>query len=122
MAQDPRYSEKATGIIKRIEEGEEAVISTLIIAQVCGYLRWRRRQEVIPRFLDFILSLPNLQKAETTFGDFIQARELGAKHKIDWGLWDDLIISAQMERLSVKEIYSNDTDFDKIPVVKRVFG
>jgi len=121
MAQDPRHGEQATRIIKRIEEGEETITSTLIIAQVCGYLKWRKRPEVIGTFLDFILSLPNLKKIETTFMDFIQARELSARYGINWKLWDDLVISAQMKRLNIGDIYSNDTDFDRVPTVRRIF-
>ena len=36
-------------------------------------------------------------------------------------MWDDLVIAAQMERLKLGEIYSNDRDFDKIRGLKRVF-
>lgn len=121
MAQDPRYGEQASKLVKSIEEGEETVTSTLIIAQVCGYLKWRKRPEVIPKFIDFILSLPNLKKIETTFMDFIQARELSTRYGINWKLWDDLVISAQMKRLDIREIYSNDIDFDRIPAVGRIF-
>jgi len=122
MAKDPKYSKKATTIIKRIENGEETATSTLIIAQVLGYLKWRKRQEIIPKFLNFILSLPNLTKTETTIKDFIQAQEISKRHNINWNLWDDLIITAQMQRLNIKEIYTNDTDFDKIPDTRRIFS
>jgi predicted nucleic acid-binding protein len=40
---------------------------------------------------------------------------------ISWEAWDDLVIASQMKRLGVKEIYSNDRDFDLIPDIKRVF-
>ena len=122
MAKDPKYSKKATTIIKRIENGEETATSTLIIAQVLGYLKWRRKQEIIPKFLNFILSLPNLTKTETTIKDLIQAQEISKEHNINWNLCDDLIITAQMQRLNIKEIYTNDTDFDKIPDTKRIFS
>ena len=121
MAQDPKYSETAAEIIKRIEEGEEASTSTLVIAQVCGYLKWKRRPDVIPRFLSLLLSFPNVNKIETTFSDFVQARELIAKQNIECKLWDDLVIASQMKRLNIKEIYSNDEDFNIIPNVKRIF-
>ena len=121
MARDPKYSNIATQIIERVEEGEEAVTSTLVISQVCSYLRWKRRDDVIPVFLGFLSSLPNLIKVDTTFIDFIQAREICIKHSLDWKLWDDLIITAQMKRLKIYEIYSNDKDFDSIPGIKRIF-
>lgn len=36
-------------------------------------------------------------------------------------MWDDLVITAQMKRLGITEIYSNDKDFDRIPWIKRIF-
>ena len=53
--------------------------------------------------------------------DFIQAEELLVKSGVGMECWDDLVIAAQMKRLKVPEIYSNDTDFDTIPGVKRIF-
>ena len=121
MAEDPRYGNIATSILRRIEKGEKASISTLVISQVCSYLKWRKRPEVIPNFLSFLRSLPNLAKVDTTFMDFVQAQEFGTKNNLDWKLWDDLVITMQMKRLKIDEIYSNDKDFDIIPGVKRIF-
>ena len=121
MAQDPRYGEPATTIIKRVEDGEQVATSTLVISQVCSYLKWKRRSDVIPIFLTFLRSLPNLVKVDTTFLDFTQAQELCIEHNLHWGLWDDLIIAEQMKHLKIDEIYSNDVDFDTIPGIKRIF-
>jgi len=121
MAGDPEYGDVASEIIGRVEGGEEAATSTLVISQVCGYLKWRRRDDVIPSFLGFLRSLPNLIKIETAFIDFVQARELCVRHNLNWRFWDDLVVAAQMNRMSISEIYSNDKDFDKIPGVKRIF-
>lgn len=121
LAGDPEWGNISYKILKRIEEGEEAVTSTLVISQVCGYLRWRRRPDVIPKFIGFIKSLPNLIKLDTLFIDFINADELCARYNLEWRLWDDLVIASQMARLSIGEIYSNDSDFDRIPYIKRIF-
>ena len=122
MAGDPRYGSIATQIIERIEDGEEVATSTLVISQVCGYLKWKKRSDVIPKFLQFLRSLPNLIKIDTTFIDFVQAQEICIKHDLDWKFWDDLVITVQMNRLEIHEIYSNDNDFDIIPGVKRIFN
>lgn len=66
-------------------------------------------------------SMPNLLKEETTIGDLLSAMETQAKQSLKWGLWDDLTIAAQMKRLEITEIYSNDRDFDTIQGVKRIF-
>jgi predicted nucleic acid-binding protein len=121
MAQDPRYGATATRILERIEEGEEAATSTLVIAQVCSYLRWGKREEVIPIYLGFLRSLPNLVKVDTIFEDLVEAVEMSRKLDLGWRTWDDLVIAAQMARMGVMEIYSNDRDFDEILGVKRIF-
>jgi predicted nucleic acid-binding protein len=36
-------------------------------------------------------------------------------------MWDDILIVAQMKRIGINEIYSNDKDFDRIPQIKRIF-
>ena len=60
-------------------------------------------------------------KVDTTYLDFAQAQEIRTEHEIDWSSWDDIVIAAQMKRLRIQEIYSNDKDFDAIPGIKRVF-
>ncbi|MGC8849274.1 MAG: type II toxin-antitoxin system VapC family toxin [Candidatus Bathyarchaeia archaeon] len=93
----------------------------MVISQVCSYLKWRKRPEIIESFLTFLRSIPNLMKVDTTYLDFAQAQEIRTEHEIDWSSWDDIVIAAQMKRLRIQEIYSNDKDFDAIPGIKRVF-
>jgi predicted nucleic acid-binding protein len=118
MAEDPRYSETARKILSRIEQGEVAATSTLIINQVVSYLRWKKAAASIPRFLEFLQSLPSLSKAETTFADYIEAKKRSDEK---WSLFDDYVIAHQMERLNLTEIYSNDSDFDNLEHIKRIF-
>jgi predicted nucleic acid-binding protein len=118
MAADPRYGKTAAEILSRIEQGEEATTSTLVIAEVVSYLKWKKVATSIPRFLDFLQSLPSLTKAETSFGDFVEAKK---RSDDKWNLFDDIVIAHQMRRLGIEEIYSNDSDFDRIEQIKRVF-
>jgi len=117
MAADPKYGRTANKILKRIEEGESAVTSTLVISQVSAYLKWRNKADVIPIFLDFLQSLPNLSKMETSFSDYVEAK----RKYPQWTYWDDYVIASQMERSSISEIYSNDSDFDSISGIERIF-
>lgn len=121
LTADPVYGKTARKIIEKIENGEESYTSTLVIAQVCSYLKWKKRQDVIPIFLTFLKGLTSLQKIETSMLDFEEARSLQKQQNLPWSAWDDIVIAAQMKRINVKEIYSNDKDFDKIPWVKRIF-
>lgn len=121
LAADPTYGRRAKAIIEGVEAGEETVISTLVIAQVCGYLKWKKREDVIPLFLSFLKGLTSLRKIETSMLDFEEARSMQSHLKLAWSMWDDIVIATQMKRLDVEEIYSNDGDFDKIPWIKRIF-
>ena len=120
LSDDPVYGERARSILKAIQEGEGAMTSSLAISQVCGYMKWKKRADQIPAFLALLRSMPSMSKAETTFSDFVRAREM-VGDKGDWKAWDDYVIAAQMERAGAKEIYSNDSDFDAIEGVMRVF-
>ena len=121
LAADPTYGQTAKNLMEKIEAGEKSVTSTLVIAQVCSYLKWKRRQNVIPLFLSFLKRITSLQKIETHMLDFEEARSIQLELNLPWSMWDDVVIAAQMKRLNLKEIYSNDHDFDKIPWIKRIF-
>ncbi|MEM3011399.1 MAG: type II toxin-antitoxin system VapC family toxin [Candidatus Bathyarchaeia archaeon] len=121
LAADPVYGQKAKNIIEKIEAGEESATSTLAIAQVCSYLKWKRNENITPIFLSLLKGLTSLQKIETTMLDFEEARSLQLQFNLPWLMWDDLVIAAQMKRLDIKEIYSNDKDFEKISWIKRIF-
>ena len=118
LAADPRYGETAARILLRIEKGEEAATSTLVINQVVSYLKWKKAGPSIPRFLEFLQSLPSLTKTETSFMDFVEAKK---RRDQKWNAFDDFVIAQQMERLSIDEIYSNDSDFDGIEHIRRIF-
>jgi len=120
IADDPDRGEAAARVLRVIEEGEEAATSALAISQVCGYLGWRRREDVIPLFLEFVRSLPTLLKVETGLEDFLEAEE-ASRLGLSLRMWDDLAIAVQMRRLGIEEVYSNDGDFNPIPWVGRVF-
>ena len=121
LAGDPKHGKKAEEILMRIEKGEEASTSTLVIAQVCAYLRWKKVADSIPHFLNLLRSLPVLEKHDTLFEDFTAAYALKEEAKLPWECWDDLVIASQMGRVGIGEIYSNDRDFDKIPGIRRIF-
>ncbi|MDG6900531.1 MAG: type II toxin-antitoxin system VapC family toxin [Nitrososphaerota archaeon] len=120
LSDDPAYGERARSILKAIQDGEAAVTSTLAIAQVCGYMKWKKKADRIPAFLSLLRSMPSMSKVETTFADFVRAREKMGDGG-DWRAWDDYVIAAQMERSGTKEVYSNDSDFDAIEGTRRIF-
>lgn len=118
LDRNPKFGNTAREILQRIEEGEEAVTSTLVIEEVCAYLVKRRRTDEIPPFVDALRAYGFLLKSPYIFEDVVTAREMFGKYKIDC---DDLIIAAQMQREGVEGIYSNDADFDHVLGIKRIF-
>ncbi len=121
LAGDPVHGKRAKEILLGTEGGEESATSTLVMVQVCSYLRWKKALQSIPLFLDLLRSLPMLEKHDTLFEDFTAAHTLKEETGLSWRYWDDLVIASQMERLGIEEIYSNDKDFDEIPHVRRIF-
>ena len=118
LASDPKFGKTAEEILRRIENEEQAATSTLVISQVASYLKWKKKANLIPNFMDFLQSLPNLTKMETSFMDFVASRKL---EQANGAIWDDLVIASQMKRNNLDEIYSNDSDFDGIPGIRRLF-
>ena len=118
LASDPKFGKVAKEILTRIQNEETALTSTIVISQVSSYLKWKKRASAIPIFIQFLRSLPNLTKVETTFADYLDITTSGEIHANNW---DDLVIASQMRRYELNEIYSNDSDFDSVLGIKRIF-
>jgi len=121
LLKDPRYGKTSLQIFERIERGEEkGLTSTLVLSQVFAHLIRRGKGEVIEKLYEYLNEVP-IDIIDTRYEDFKKALELRKEKKLAWEMWDDLVIVSQMMRTKVKEIYSNDKDFDKMPGVKRIF-
>jgi predicted nucleic acid-binding protein len=121
LMNDPAHSKKALGILTRFEEGKETGwTSTLALSQVFSHLKKRGRSQAVDKFYDYLRGSP-IGVAETTLEDITGACEIKEEQGHPWNMWDDLVLAAQMDRLGVTEIYSNDADFDKLRGLKRVF-
>jgi len=123
LSADPRYSTTALRALEAAEQGlVEAYTSTLVVSQVLAHLERRRRHRAMMLFLDYLEESP-IKVIETTMEDYVAARRLAEEAGLSFhSMWDDLVIAAQMQRLGIEEIYSNDRDFDKIPWVRRIFN
>jgi len=118
---DPTFAARALKILSGIEEGKETGwTSTLALAQVFSHLKTRGRYDVVDRFYDYLEGSP-IGVTETTLDDLAEARKIREEQGQSWSAWDDLVLAAQMKRLGVDEIYSNDADFDRMKGTKRIF-
>jgi len=121
LSGDPAFSAKSLKILLEFEEGrEEGWTSTLVLSQVFSYLKRRRKFEAVDKFYEYLNSSP-ISVTQTTREDLEAAKALKEKLRLNWDMWDDLVIASQMSRLGITEIHSADSDFDKISGIKRVF-
>jgi len=109
----------AKEILKRIELGEQAMTSSLVVAEVCAWLEYHGMKDKIDAFFKALESYPTLKKCETTYEDELKAEEL--KSRYSYLEFFDRVYLAQMLRLKLTEIYSNDRGFDKVTGIKRIF-
>jgi len=73
----------------------------------------------VATFLDAMDSYPSLRKSGTTYTDELRAKELARSYpRLDFF---DRVYLAQMERLKLTEIHSNDRAFDGVRGIKRIF-
>jgi len=101
----PRYGKTSTTILQRIESGEKAATSTLVLCEVAWVLEAMGRQGDIKETLEKILSYPSLEVAGFDSDDLIVGSNLMVAHRVDF---NDAVNLAIMERLGIDEIYSND--------------
>ena len=115
----PEFGPIARRILDRVDSGEQAATSSLVIAEVCAWLEYHKKKTMVETFLNAVDSYPILRKFETTYTDEQRAKELERSHpRLEFF---DRVYLAQMERLKLTEIYSNDRAFDKVKGIKRIF-
>lgn len=103
-------------ILKRIESKEVAVMSFINLMEV---LWWCEKYlKKLKQIYDLILSYKNLRIINISSDTLDDALFLKAKHGLEL---NDCISVAVMIKLGIKEIYSNDTGFDKVRWLKRIF-
>ena len=101
----PRFGESARRILERIEGGEAAVTSTLVLCEVAWVLEAMGRQGDIKSTLEKVLSYRALEVVEFSGDDLLMGANNMAIHDLDF---NDGVNVAIMMRLGVSEAYSND--------------
>lgn len=116
---NPHFGSTAKTILQRIEDGEEAATSSLVVAEVCAWLEYHKLDDEIDLLFKILQSYPTLTILETTYEDEVKAKDLESHYpKLEFF---DRVYLAQMYRLKISEIYSNDKGFDKVKNIKRLF-
>ena len=108
----------AKRILQRIEEGEETITNTAVIQEIVDWLEYNNRRREIETFLAAINSYITMKKAKVSWNEMMEA--IGDMKKYDLDLVDALTLQT-MKKNDVKEIYTNDKDFDRVKEVKRIW-
>jgi len=116
-ASDPAKAEAARALLERVERGEEKVVISLLV--VCETVFTLQRTYKVPRarireMIGDLLSLPSVQLAQK--GLCRQALDLYVAHNISFA---DAYNAAFMRSRGLLEVYSWDTDFDRLTGIKR---
>ncbi len=120
LGDDPVFGDEATDIVERVEKGERTATSSLTpwlthIALVNEAARNYSEKKLMEKFRE----LPFLRVEPLTLSDY--ERAVGSMHRYGLDLEDSLHFSVA-ERLRIKEIYTNDKDFEKTPLRPMGFG
>ena len=136
LVHDRDHGPKATGILRRIRDGEESVTSTVVVSEVAGLfefriLQTRRRQDLsqserdglVKRFeeslsylYDLLKGLAHLEKLGCTWDETTKAFSYREEYGMDF---NDGVNLAIMERNGIEDIYTFDKSFDRVPWVTR---
>ncbi len=108
-----RIKESAKAIVKRISDGEEVGITVVQLAEIANLLESYLPLKDALKVEEFLLLSGNVRVFDVTKKDCLKALEI-AKEK-DVGL-SDAIAYVIMMKNGVEEIYSFDSDFDKLDV------
>ena len=104
-------------ILKRIEKKELAITSFISLMEVMWWCE-KYLKDKIKEVYDMIMSYKNL-KIINIFSDmFDDALFFQVKYGLEL---NDCISLAVMVKSEIAEIYSNDTGFDKVEWIKRIF-
>ena len=119
LVKSPKESyETSKRILQRIENGEETLTNTAVIQEVVDWLEYNNRKREVKKFITAINSYLTMNKINTAWDDVLAALDDMEKHGVDFV---DALILQTMKKNDMEEIYSNDTDFDKIKWIKRIW-
>jgi predicted nucleic acid-binding protein len=101
----PTFGSTAKSILERIENGEEAVTSTLVLCEIAWVLEAMGKQGAIESTLEKILSYKTLKAEEISSDDLLVGADNMLTFKVDF---NDGVNIALMNRLGISEVYTND--------------
>ncbi len=112
-----KMKKEAKEIVNKIMEGEKIVTSVVHLSEIVNILKHALPLSDLNDFIFTVLSMPNIEVSDITKKDYLYAVSLGKELMLDP---NDTLAIVIMKRKKINEIYSFDSDFDKIDWVKRL--
>lgn len=107
----------AANILQEIEEGASAITSSLTLDEVMWWFIKNDKADDLKAAIQEIYELTNLEVKDTPALIPLQALDLIEQHNLKPR---DAIHAATMKHYGQTHIASEDTDFDRIPGIKRI--
>ena len=114
---EKRMKEEAKNIVNRIMEGEKIVTSIVHLSEVVNILKHALPITDLNDIVFTLLSMGNIEIVDVTKSDYLHAVSLGKELMLDP---NDVLAVIIMEREGINEIYTFDSDFDKVKWIKRL--
>lgn len=110
--------EKAKGIIRRINDGKEEVITTVVhLSEVCNILKRAMKLYDLQTFLIGLYSMDNVKIVDVSKDMYFTAIGLMDEFKLDP---NDCLAVLVMKQEGINEIYTFDKGFDNVGWIKRL--
>ena len=110
--------ETAKRILQRIEEGEAAITNTAVVQEIVDWLEYNNKRREVEKFLTAINSYITMEKAEVSWNEMMEAISDMKKYDLDFV---DALTLQTMKKNNVKEIYTNDKDFNRVKGIRRIW-
>ena len=106
--------EKAKLILRRVESGEETVITTVVrVGEVANTLEAKAGLETALSFVENVLLAENIGVLPVLYEDYLKALSIAKENRVSL---NDALAYVKMITKGVNEIYTFDNHFKNIPV------
>jgi len=114
---EKRMKEEAKNIVSRIMEGEQIVTSITHLSEMVNILKHALSLTDLNDIVFTLLSMENVEIVDVTKSDYLHAVSLGKELMLDP---NDALAVIIMKRKEINEIYTFDSDFNKVKWIKRL--
>ncbi len=114
---EERIKRSARQIVKRIDAGEEVVISTVHLSEIANVLEDFMPVNNALEIISSLVSKPSIMILNVTGRDCVKALLTAQTNAIGFS---DAIAYVLMSDRNIREIYSFDKDFENIKGIKRI--